>query len=76
MGGRAATKPSMSIRFYTDHDVRGAVITGLRLRDVDIERAFGGGSHEMGDSGFLDISRSIATFIARIGNNLIQIKGR
>lgn len=44
----------MSVRFYFDHNVHGAVVRGLRSRGVDVLLAFEDGAHELPDHELLD----------------------
>lgn len=44
----------MALGLYMDHNVRRAVTTGLRIRDVDVLTAFEDGHHTADDPALLD----------------------
>lgn len=44
----------MTVRLYMDHNVRGAVTTGLRVRGLDVLTAREDGWHEAADPDLLD----------------------
>jgi hypothetical protein len=49
----------MALKLYMDHNVRKAVTTGLRLREVDILTAFEDGHHTADDPDLLDRSAEL-----------------
>ena len=61
----------MPARFYVDHNVRGAVVTGLRLRDVDVLTAFEDGAHEMADPELLDRATTLQRVLFTNDDDLV-----
>ena len=49
----------MPVQLYFNHNVRGAVATGLRRRGVDVLTAFEDGAHAMEDPALLDRSSGV-----------------
>ena len=61
----------MPVRFYLDHNVRGAVATGLRLRNVDVLTAFEDGAHEIPDPELLDRSTALKRVLFTNDDDLV-----
>ena len=61
----------MPVRFYLDHNVRGAVVTGLRLRDVDVLTAFEDGAHKMPDPELLDRATTLGRVLFTNDDDLV-----
>jgi len=43
----------MALRLYTNHNVFGPIVKGLRRRDVDVLTAYEDGAHELDDRALL-----------------------
>lgn len=61
----------MSVRLYFDHNVRGAVAAGLRLRGIDVLTAYEDGTHEIEDPDLLDRATDLGRVLFTHDDDLI-----
>ena len=61
----------MSVRLYFDHNARGAVVAGLRLREVDVLTAYEDGTHEIDDPALLDRASDLGRALFTHDDDLI-----
>ena len=61
----------MPVRLYFDHNARGAVVAGLRLREVDVLTAYEDGTHEIDDPALLDRASNLGRVLFTHDDDLI-----
>jgi predicted nuclease of predicted toxin-antitoxin system len=62
----------MALGLYMDHNVRRAVTTGLRVRDVDVLTAFEDGHHTADDPDLLDRARELGRVLFSQDEDLLE----
>jgi predicted nuclease of predicted toxin-antitoxin system len=67
----------MPVKLYTDHHVPRAIVTGLRLRGVDVLTAYEDGSSELDDPPLLDRATAVGRVLfSQDDDLLIEAKQR
>ena len=61
----------MPVRLYFDHNARGGVVAGLRLREVDVLTAYEDGKHELDDPSLLDRASNLGRVLFTHDDDLI-----
>jgi hypothetical protein len=62
----------MALGLYMDHNVRRAVTTGLRIRDVDVLTAFADGHHTTDDPALLDRAGELGRVLFSQDEDLLE----